>query len=215
MGSPPLVRERLVQLFDLFQLIWITPARAGKTDKEKDLVRKYRDHPRSCGKDLPSLQLLTMGWGSPPLVRERHLYQGRGVHHHGITPARAGKTPLPRERRTPSWDHPRSCGKDVFNFYRSTGLMGSPPLVRERLYRISRFHCNRRITPARAGKTDKPASSSLRLRDHPRSCGKDISRRRSITTSIGSPPLVRERPSKPRNKIRCPGITPARAGKTC
>ena len=32
-------------------ILGITPARAGKTNKEDKLMKNNRDHPRSCGKD--------------------------------------------------------------------------------------------------------------------------------------------------------------------
>ena len=71
----------------------------------------------------------------------------------GITPARAGKTPLPSQPVTLYWDHPRSCGKD-----RTAGTTwlfrpGSPPLVRERLEDGRKKEHVHGITPARAGKT--------------------------------------------------------------
>ena len=50
-------------------------------------------------------------------------------------------------------DHPRSCGKDVIFLLSFPGLVGSPPLVRERLFVVVDPEDNDGITPARAGKT--------------------------------------------------------------
>ena len=71
-----------------------------------------------------------------------------------------------------------------------------------------------RITPARAGKTIIIRCRSSRCRDHPRSCGKDLSYHVRPTFSVGSPPLVRERHNIKIIKSFYLGITPARAGKT-
>ena len=50
-GSPPLVRERLVLVIVEDDVLRITPARAGKTRRNKSCFPTFEDHPRSCGKD--------------------------------------------------------------------------------------------------------------------------------------------------------------------
>ena len=112
-GSPPLVRERHA----------MCEATTGK----------FVDHPRSCGKDSCKSPLYSKNLGSPPLVRERLRCFRRYIMSVGITPARAGKTSLRRYPLLPSWDHPRSCGKDSKTLYTLAPSTGSPPLVRERL----------------------------------------------------------------------------------
>ena len=72
--------------------------------------------------------------------------------------------------------------------------MGSPPLVRERLFSRNMTDCCMRITPARAGKT----RNQFRICRFP----------------LGSPPLVRERLKQKQVAPTPSGITPARAGKT-
>ena len=131
----------------------ITPARAGKTGGVVNPLCEAEDHPRSCGKDY-SIPIGFFGRsGSPPLVRER-----RGRHAgpgplSGITPARAGKTIHIKFFRANVQDHPRSCGKDKTVLAKKSFTGGSPPLVRERRFRQLIGAINRRITPARAGKT--------------------------------------------------------------
>ena len=71
-----------------------------------------------------------------------------------ITPARAGKTHVKAPFIQKIWDHPRSCGKDFFTTVSIASVMGSPPLVRERLKDLVHVGSFYRITPARAGKTD-------------------------------------------------------------
>ena len=131
-----------------------------------------------------------------------------------ITPARAGKTNIWDSRLADSWDHPRSCGKDVK--ISSSGLKerGSPPLVRERLNDNEEWLSYHGITPARAGKTCVLIQDARSFWDHPRSCGKDLSSIHMTIPTTGSPPLVRERPDCILAARDSLGITPARAGKT-
>ena len=53
-GSPPHVRERLSYSSNGFKPIGITPACAGKTSSEWEGAGRCGDHPRMCGKDVPS-----------------------------------------------------------------------------------------------------------------------------------------------------------------
>ena len=71
-----------------------------------------------------------------------------------------------------------------------------------------------RITPARAGKTHHYLLGQGIVRDHPRSCGKDLMHSFFPSSSVGSPPLVRERLNHGNAPFRKQRITPARAGKT-
>ena len=72
--------------------VGITPARAGKTSSRSLHRPANRDHPRSYGKDEKYNPAIRPGEGSPPLVRERHMYQALKDKGFRITPARAGKT---------------------------------------------------------------------------------------------------------------------------
>ena len=151
----------------------ITPARAGKTRSARPLSALKWDHPRSCGKD-PGLTVQSLSrLGSPPLVRERRARAMADTRERGITPARAGKTKLRCRRRH--------------------SAQGSPPLVRERRCHKNFIVAACGITPTRAGKTASCLSRGHRLRDHPRSCGKDSAPLMQSHFCPGSPPLVRER----------------------
>ena len=92
MGSPPLVRERLLATPPAMSQRGITPARAGKTGCYVIADDGKRDHPHSCGKDCSLFLVPTKGLGSPPLVRERLLRIRNTLNFFRITPARAGKT---------------------------------------------------------------------------------------------------------------------------
>ena len=173
-----------------------------------------RDHPRSRGKDIRSRLHWRATRGSPPLARERRTVRGVDALGSGITPARAGKTSPQIFSTTWSWDHPRSRGKDLAAAFWAVKTLGSPPLARERLVIIKVIEHLHGITPARAGKTYLPISTSTPNGDHPRSRGKDVIIGSDCEFYSGSPPLARER-------LRCRvlghhrrRITPARAGKT-
>ena len=92
-----------------------------------------KDHPRMCGKDLMTSEILSGISGSPPHVRERPISASNDKGQHGITPACAGKTLADNDKEIALQDHPRMCGKD---FRRQKSCLygrGSPPHVRERL----------------------------------------------------------------------------------
>ena len=71
-----------------------------------------------------------------------------------------------------------------------------------------------RITPARAGKTEPTIWQYSDRGDHPRACGKNLSRARALHRYKGSPPRVREKLTRCSVSASGLGITPARAGKT-
>ena len=72
----------------------ITPARAGTTDVPVNFQNHPRDHPRSRGDHLPWMSAMTSILGSPPLARGPRLGIGTEEGFFGITPARAGTTPV-------------------------------------------------------------------------------------------------------------------------
>ena len=131
-GSPPLARERPISLYSLLLSSRITPARAGKTKKNKYILAETRDHPRSRGKDDIVDRMSATVQGSPPLARERPGSDPRPAACPGITPARAGKTNPFALLWCKSWDHPRSRGKDIPDAASPVWYQGSPPLARER-----------------------------------------------------------------------------------
>ena len=53
-GSPPPMRGKAPDLSLIRGILWITPAYAGKSDKNKIRHIFHRDHPRLCGEKLPA-----------------------------------------------------------------------------------------------------------------------------------------------------------------
>lgn len=93
--SPPRMRGKgLCKGFHLCD-VGITPAYAGKRHCPRSRPGRIRDHPRVCGEKgrLPHLGLYRLG--SPPRVRGKDVYTVLKINPSGITPAYAGKSPLP------------------------------------------------------------------------------------------------------------------------
>ena len=152
--------------------------------------------------------------GSPPRVRGKAGHEGHVLHRLGITPARAGKSGRPRNRRHRPRDHPRACGEKVNKEDVPMCRQGSPPRVRGKVGQafLERIHIG--ITPARAGKSNNRGRARWLHRDHPRACGEKELRHADTGSHVGSPPRVRGKDDR-RGKRQCSGgITPARAGKS-
>ena len=71
-----------------------------------------------------------------------------------ITPAHAGKTGDIMPARLKARDHPRACGENCFLRGNTRIYKGSPPRMRGKLLIKPCERVLRRITPARAGKTN-------------------------------------------------------------
>ena len=69
-----------------------------------------------------------------------------------------------------------------------------------------------RITPAHAGNSFLDYLKFTQLKDHPRSCGEQLSVYQMRVASPGSPPLMRGTVSVPQRFKLFTGITPAHAG---
>ena len=131
-----------------------------------------------------------------------------------ITPAYAGKRPVPSTNVMIFEDHPRLCGEKPIYQHRSPEYLGSPPPMRGK---VPPRHCcfmSSRITPAYAGKRLRGRRSDAAVRDHPRLCGEKLNGTNGAECVIGSPPPMR---GKVHGSPACTcgtGITPAYAGKS-
>ena len=132
-GSPPRVREKLLNGTQYDIVRGITPACAGKTLPSFGEWITSQDHPRVCGKNsIMSPSKISLP-GSPPRVREKLHAKVPTAVNNRITPACAGKTVTLRGLVRFLWDHPRVCGKNSSFFTPWVTLPGSPPRVREKL----------------------------------------------------------------------------------
>ena len=213
-GSPPRVRGKARAPNSKRPALRITPARAGKSMRSPWTTWCERDHPRACGGKPDMKGMSSIASGSPPRVRGKAGHEGHVLHRLGITPARAGKSGRPRNRRHRPRDHPRACGEKVNKEDVPMCRQGSPPRVRGKVGQafLERIHIG--ITPARAGKSNNRGRARWLHRDHPRACGEKELRHADTGSHVGSPPRVRGKDDR-RGKRQCSGgITPARAGKS-
>ncbi len=169
----------------------ITPAQAGRSPYFLYGKKDYKDHPRIGGEKAELTAAVISAMGSPPRRR------GKGYREFGIdisdriTPAQAGKSVAPRQKRSALWDHPRVGGEKYSRPSYSRISMGSPPRGRGKVVRSGVHRCCRGITPAWAGKRCSSGRCCMRQRDHPRVGGEKTE---NITPSIyeqGSPPRRR------------------------
>ena len=193
MGSPPRVRGKAKTALSRLIDSRITPACAGKSDRQLRDLRRSEDHPRVCGeKGIIGLFQQTF-LGSPPRVRGKARADSPVRNDAGITPACAGKRRAPPLPATGRRDHPRVCG--------------------EKYCRAKSDGKDSRITPACAGKSLIEYSGNTGRRDHPRVCGEKKLAEFEDETGAGSPPRMRGKVAIQRDLIASSGITPAYAGK--
>ena len=192
----------------------ITPAGAGKTGCDMEILVVVRDHPRGCGENIFLYSKGQFVSGSPPRMRGKLTCSKTLSIRIGITPADAGKTSPLSAVGNIAEDHPRGCGENLRTKCGCISNPGSPPQVRGKRFIPFGFAEMPGITPAGAGKTPDRVRSELCQKHHPRRCGENALITGIADDAPGSPPQVRGKPGD-----RCVhqyrrGITPAGAGKT-
>ena len=70
----------------------ITPAYAGKSEKQVPFLPPYQDHPRVCGEKSGRVRPWRKHKGSPPRMRGKVIRCEELARVVGITPACAGKS---------------------------------------------------------------------------------------------------------------------------
>ena len=151
--------------------------------------------------------------GSPPRGRRKVLLVCTAINSR-ITPAWAGKSPLPGWTGNGSRDHPRVGGEKRTISGWSTKYWGSPPRGRGKVSRTRFKRDQNRITPAWAGKSPLPGWTGNGSRDHPRVGGEKRTISGWSTKYWGSPPRGRGKVSRRRFQRDEKRITPAWAGKS-
>ena len=171
-------------------------------------------HPRSRGENPALLAGRMKRAGSSPLARGKR--PGREASHAsiGLIPARAGKTTTTRATRSRSKAHPRSRGENAALSPSCTSVVGSSPLARGKRRSCQSGANERRLIPARAGKTLHGGPIRGDLQAHPRSRGENWGIWGRVHNSSGSSPLARGKPAISQSDGRVARLIPARAGKT-
>ena len=191
----------------------ITPAQAGRSPYFLYGKKDYKDHPRIGGEKAELTAAVISAMGSPPRRR------GKGYREFGIdisdriTPAQAGKSVAPRQKRSALWDHPRVGGEKYSRPSYSRISMGSPPRGRGKGNQAFSWYGSSRITPAWAGKSIVHVLHAHPSADHPRVGGEKPVCQAVRLQSVGSPPRGRGKVSLFAYINVCEGITPAWAGK--
>ena len=149
----------------------ITPACAGKRERQAKIIESNRDHPRVCGEKQKTPPWGVEKGGSPPRVRGKAASDALSARY--------------------QQDHPRVCGEKRRLASSCTGFWGSPPRVRGKVRAGCPAGLPDRITPACAGKSSTRAKTALTRRDHPRVCGEKRILKVYDFEFEGSPPRVR------------------------
>ena len=191
-------------------------------------------HPRAGVENTPRIPATASCCGSSPRGRGKRRRAVPGAAGQRLIPARAGKTPSPRQCPATSSAHPRAGGEN-----KPRGILASGTRAHPRAYGENGEHCaypvehpgssprvrgkrlqgplgglHAGLIPARAGKTRERGWQSPGHRAHPRACGENTTSTRSCWGTLGSSPRVRGKPD-----VRAPGgvedgLIPTRAGKT-
>ena len=192
----------------------ITPAQAGRSPYFLYGKKDYKDHPRIGGEKAELTAAVISAMGSPPRRR------GKGYREFGIdisdriTPAQAGKSVAPRQKRSALWDHPRVGGEKYSRPSYSRISMGSPPRGRGKGNQAFSWYGSSRITPAWAGKSKLALCTPSCPTDHPRAGREKNKELEGVWLPMGSPPRRRGKERSTALVGTPTRITPALAGKS-
>ena len=187
----------------------ITPAQAGRSPYFLYGKKDYKDHPRIGGEKAELTAAVISAMGSPPRRR------GKGYREFGIdisdriTPAQAGKSVAPRQKRSALWDHPRVGGEKYSRPSYSRISMGSPPRGRGKVPAVLQCRRFRGITPALAGKSREIPLHLRAAKDHPRVGGEKQTGTVYAVLPYGSPPRRQGKEQGAGGRMAAHGITPA------
>ena len=110
--------------------------------------------------------------------------------------------------------HPRSRGENDARQVFFNPFRGSSPLTRGKPLGAALRQFTLGLIPAHAGKTTWGRAPRSACRAHPRSRGENSSSALNTGLSLGSSPLTRGKPARPRRSATAAGLIPAHAGKT-
>ena len=169
----------------------IIPAHAGQTECGTRARGRRTDHPRACGANLSGDGSDTLGDGSSPRMRGKHVQACMLSCSARIIPAHAGQTVCLMRVRVQVTDHPRACGANGTVNGVNQRQHGSSPRMRGKRRRHGRISGRPRIIPAHAGQTRGGGLSFISVPDHPRACGANAMLRYRCSFRCGSSPRMR------------------------
>ena len=152
----------------------ITPAWAGKRPTRTAALATTGDHPRMGGEKSRLQSLAERRVGSPPRGRGKATSETMLAGEKGITPAWAGKRRPQSPLSAGRWDHPRVGGEKMGCSAEKRSRLGSPPHGRGKGHACHQAAVVVGITPAWAGKRQRPAIGRTWQGDHPRVGGEKL-----------------------------------------
>ena len=213
MGSPPRRRGKALHRVKNDLRYGITPAWAGKRRNRGCCAAGKGDHPRVGGEKRCSGNTRIRPRGSPPRGRGKVSCLFPPWPLNGITPAQAGKSVAPRQKRSALWDHPRVGGEKTQPWLLRCRQRGSPPRGRGKEMLWEYKDQTTGITPAWAGKSQLLVPALAAEWDHPRVGGEKLGGNEDEIQDVGSPPRGRGKGLTASASWTSTGITPAWAGK--
>ncbi len=170
------------------------PARAGTTGRGRGSSTCCTEDPRACGDD-----------------RAR---RGRCLRVRGRSPRVRGRRGFRPDQASVDAEDPRACGDDVVLMGVWPVIAGRSPRVRGRRTSAPTTSPSTRKIPARAGTTERAASTEMSWVEDPRACGDDRTAGTSHARAKGRSPRVRGQRRPRIARRRGVGKIPARAGTT-
>ena len=192
----------------------ITPAHAGKRNRQCNLQVCRWDHPRTRGEKGNMPEKFNELLGSPPHTRGKDIYILAISFHSRITPAHAGKRRWGCSLRRPPRDHPRTRGEKGLSGPNLPAGGGSPPHTRGKDFDAQIGRREEGSTPAHAGKRMIISWNGVYYKDHPRTRGEKVGASHPMRKAKGSPPHTRGKVAKMIDVEPLIRITPAHAGKS-
>ena len=129
-GSPPHARGKDISNISREPSLWITPACAGKSVRDRAFYRPVKDHPRMRGEKAFRKAFNSIRLGSPPHARGKGSCMLRRSAARRITPACAGKRNALHGCNPCAEDHPRMRGEKREKWKHRSRYPGSPPHAR-------------------------------------------------------------------------------------
>ena len=192
----------------------LIPAHAGKTQSGLAARYVHEAHPRACGENHLSIDLLGARGGSSPRMRGKHAQSTQIKHLRRLIPAHAGKTPDRPSSSLYRGAHPRACGENTGELSGTFYQDGSSPRMRGKHIVVLRLRHRRGLIPAHAGKTRLVSLVSSWARAHPRACGENLISALPQIIQTGSSPRMRGKRTPSQSRALGRGLIPAHAGKT-
>ena len=134
------------------------------------------------------------GAGTSPRMRGKPQAKVETSTKRRNIPAYAGKTGTRNTVACDDWEHPRVCGENLKGVPPAAAKLGTSPRMRGKHSILVTVGCAGRNIPAYAGKTIGQLVNDWDTAEHPRVCGENKARIKSISFPCGTSPRMRGKP---------------------